>query len=759
MGLLTEDTQEEKDYKRLIKNIKSASNNSEITNFLVDYVSAIRDKKRNNDFVDFEFLEAVILEMINSSYSGFNNFTTIFTKTVLAVKYFLPEGEETPEYAAIKHAFISNFSSGDGLIAQDLFDYKFYSLFSSRLDYLTIANLIKSNPEYQKNYKIIVQFACAVAPYCINAQTFKNEIISFIAGLTTELDDFEQYINSHLMEAKKRMGIYPIDEKELALISEEAERAQRYIAKLEAMQKKIDSFCERVDTKIKSGRQEISTSINNGKKEINDTSKSAVEAMQKSIEDAKEAIIKNLDDYLLTLEQSLKASSDEVFKQILQDAQKKIDDIRLLARGLSSNTTTDLLRVQKTAEEGVARLREYVETEPQLQAYLKSAADNQTIMEALKKFSEMQVAATTSATVTSNPQSGIIIPGYDRLVIPAGPSVIIPKEPTQSMVIPAFDEAIPFDERMNRILAEKRRREENGEFFHEMVEEVIRCIIEGDWVYIWGPSGCGKSYVIKQAAELIGIDLIDNGKITDKYSIMAYNDPHGRFRATQTFIALFYGKMISYDEFDNGNTDTHVVLTSIYSNLLDVLENLSKPRYITFAEDMTVPINPNFRIISAGNTRGSGENEIFSSRGRIDEAVQERQTPLRFNYDNHVEEKIFGEFKNWYDIFIKFRMACDAYAKQRGLDVAPGITTTRDAAAIVKYIKHNSKTIDQIMREKFTQTKEKDYLIFLKKQFCDYYHIHNLDDELNVPRELRKADTLILAKSFVKACNEGIEER
>ena len=312
---------------------------------------------------------------------------------------------------------------------------------------------------------------------------------------------------------------------------------------------------------------------------------------------------------------------------------------------------------------------------------------------------------------------------------------------------------------MDKILEEKRRREENGEFFHEMVEEVIICIIEGDWVYIWGPSGCGKSFVIKQAASLIGIDLVENGKITDKYSVMAYNDPHGRFRATQSFVALFYGKMLALDEFDNGNTDTHVVFNELYSGLLDALEYYpKKKRYVTFAEDMTVPVNPNFRMIGAGNTRGGGENQIFSSRGKIDESVLERMTPKEFKYDNILEKKIFGNFKNWYSLFINFREACDLYAKQNGLDTAPGIGTTRDAAAIVKYIKHNSKTIDQIMREKFIQTKERDYLNFLKQKFVNFYGLDEDYDNFTIPNRLEDASEIVLAKSFVKACQVGLME-
>lgn len=756
MGLFNEETQEEKDFKRLIKVIKNANLNYEIINYLVNYVSEIRDKKRNNDFFEFDFLEGIILEIVNSSFDSYDEFLNLYKKILETVNFLLPEGMLTPDYDAIKRMFIYNFSDSSSFIAKDVFEQKFYSLFDSRLDYLYLMNLIAKDEDLVNNYRIILNYALEVAPYTINQSVLKNEILSFINGLKNELGDVTSFSERRLIEAKKRMGVYPIDEKTLAMISAEAVKAQGLITKLEGMQKKVDTYQDRVTSLTKAGTKEINDALKLGKKDISDYAQSAISDMKQSIEEARKEIIAKLDEYLLSLEKALKESSDQVFKQLLLDAQEKINSIKVMAQGLSSTTTSELLRIQKATQDSVDKLKSYVETEPHLQEYLKSAADNEQIMSALKKFSELQTGAATQAVVAA-PTGGIIIPGNERLVVPANPQVIIPKEQSLSIVIPAFDESIPFDVRMQKILDEKKRREEEGEFFHEMVEEVIRCILEGDWVYLWGPSGCGKSFVIKQVADLIGIDLVENGKITDKYSVMAYNDPHGNFRATQAFVALVYGKMLSLDEFDNGNTDTQVVLNELYSGLLDVLANPSKPRYVTFAEDMTVPINPNFRMISAGNTKGGGENQIFSSRGKIDEAVQERMTPKEFKYDNLVEQKIFGQYKDWYEIFVKFREACDMYAKQHGYDTAPGIGTTRDAAAIVKYIRHNSKSIDQIMREKFTQTKERDYLSFLRKQFGQFYSLDPDDlDSFDIPKKLDEADTMVLAKSFIKACNNSL---
>ena len=580
MGIFSEETQEEKDYKRLLKVIKGSNLSYEIIDKLVKYVTDIRDKKRNNDFFDFEFLEGVILEIANSQFQDSDEFITLFDELLKTIKFFLPEGIETPDYEAIKRMYIHNFSGSEGILAKDVFDQKFFSLFESRLDYLYIMNLIRDDESLVGKYRNIVNFALEVAPYCINQTVLKNEILSYINGLKNELGDIDTYSDKRLIEAKKRTGVYPVDEKTLAMISAEAEKAQGLITKLNVMQKKVDTYQDRVNSLTKAGVKEIKDSISLGKKDISDYTSTAVFDMKKAILEAKEELVSKLDEYLLTLEKSLKESSDEVFRQLLLDTEEKIKGIKIMAQGLSSTTTSELLRIQKATQDSVTKLKSYVETEPQLQEFLKSAADNEKIMEALKKFSELQVGAASQAVVGA-PVSGIVIPGNDRLVVPASPQVIIPKEHTESIILPAFDENIPFDIRMQRILEEKKRREANGEFFHEMVEEVIRCILEGDWVYLWGPSGCGKSFVIKQVAELIGIDLVENGKITDKYSIMAYNDPHGRFRATQAFVALVYGKMLSLDEFDNGNTDTQVVLNELYSGLLDVLGNPNKKRYVT----------------------------------------------------------------------------------------------------------------------------------------------------------------------------------
>ncbi len=793
MGFFTSQTEEERNLKNLIKAIKSESAlKNDDKDYLVSYVTRIMSGQKSNDFFEFDYLVRAITSLVEDEVQ-YANIEIKLNNYIRVVKQFLPEGERTQDYKNIMEMIINNFFGKNGYIGLNLYNDSFYALFQNRYDYLYLMNLIAKNGENRVHANKIFDYATKVSPFCANQSVFLNELLSFINGLKDNMWDLDKYSEKSLMEAKKRCGVYPIDEKTLAVISSEVEKAQSLIDKLNDMKQRVDEYEEKIDILTTEGKEEllatinsgktditseissaknlISAAVSKGKKDVKALADSSMKEIREYISNQEKKIEKQLDVYLHSLEETLKTSSDQVFNTILEDAQKSISEIKLMAKSLSNSATSELIRIKKASEESVDKLRSYVDNEPQLKELLKGAQEEDAIREALLRFSELQTSSVVSTTqavslqpspaiITQTAQQtnadtpGIIIPGNDRLVVPANPRVIIPDQGVSSIVIPAFDESIPFELRVERILEEKEKRERMGEIFHAKTEAIIRDILEGDWCYLWGPSGCGKSYTIKQVGKLIGLDMINNGKITDKYSIMAYNDPHGRFRATQAFIALYYGKLLLLDELDNGNVDTQVVLNDLYSELHDYLADPSEQRFVTFAEDMTVPINPNFRMISAGNTSGAGENEAFSSRGKMDESVQQRMTPIKFWYDNRVEQRIFGQYENWYNIFVNFRKACDAYAKRERLDSPIGIVTTRDASDIVRYIGHNSKDVDQVLDEKFIQTKTEDYLKYIVTKFKEYYGLDRVPNrDFDINDRLGEVREIDIAKKLILKCN------
>lgn len=756
MGLFGEVSEEEKTRKNLIKTIKSASLESTWREYLIDYVNGVFDGTKVNKFFTLDNFVQVVLTLVEAR-GIYGQPDSVFRQYEETINFLLPMGEKSEDAQVKMRMFLDNFIGDNGIINKDLFDKGFYALFSNVYDYLEIMSMIRHDSDLEDHVMYIFDYAAKVSPYCANSAIFKNELISYINGLN-RVYDYDEYEEQMLSEAKKRCGVYPIDQKTLEMISTEAEKAQALIDKLQSMQEKVDRYYDMVNEATKNGKQALSSKISAGKKELGEFSKNGLLKMKEAIAAEVEETRRMLDEYLVTLENSMKKSSDQVFNDILDKSSKRIREIKIAADNLSTTTTAELLRIRNTTEDSVRRLQEYVENEPQLQELLKGASDDTKIREALLAFQSLQTGASTQATVVTSSAPGILIPGNDRLVIPANNKVVLPENGVQSIIIPAFDRNIPFKVRYQRIMDEKKRREDKGEIFHSVTDEVIACILENDWPYLWGPSGCGKSYTIRQIAELVGLDLIDNGKVTDKFSIMAYNDPQGRFRATQAFVAFVYGKLLLLDEFDNGNTETQVILNELYSASLDVLEKPNKARYVTFAEDMTVPVNPNFRMISAGNTSGEGENPVFSSRGKSDESVQERMTPIFVNYDNRIEQIIFGEYTEWYDFFINFRRACDEYAISEGLDTAPGIGTTRDAAAIVRYIQDESKSVDEVIRQKFVQTKPASYLKFLMNAMKKYYGFERATD-VNFDGRLSDVTSKVLAKKFIYKCNEASKNK
>ena len=723
MGIFYDESEEDKKYRLLVRAIRTNISNitDEDRNYLASYVTKIKEGRIVNDFFDFDLLNEVILNYVNNEFDEYIEASEFIKKIVSTLNLYLPEGKETPNYNAIRTYLSKN------KFALSI-DAKVRSLFSDLYSYLTIENIISSNELYIKYKKIIYDYALRISPYCINETVLKNEILSFINGLNDELGDILEYSEFKVTEAKKRCGIYPIDEKTLAMISKEAITARQLIEQLNNMQFKLDEY-------LKTIRHEVGLGI----KHIDEQSKLKVEGIQLDIDRAKKEITDELDSYLKTLETNLKQSSDTVFNAVLEEAQSKIRSLRLAAQNLSSTTTTELLRVKASANDAVDKLKDYVDNEPKLRELIESTVVDDKLKEALLSMKDNV--------------SGNVPLINERIVLPANSSIIVPSDENISYkLIDAFDETIPFDERFGKIMELKSINEKKGIIYHSMIDEIIKCIMEGDWVYIYGPTGCGKSHIIKQASELLSLDFVENGKITDKYSIMAYNDPHGRFRATPAFISLVYGKLLILDEFDNGNTDTEVVLNELYSGLLDTLERPDRDRFVTFAEDMRVKVNPNFRMVSAGNTNGEGENELFSARGRIDESVLERMTPKLFKYDSEVERKIFGRYSDWYKLFINFREICEKYADRESLCYAPGMITTRDASAIVKYIKHNSKSVDQIMREKFTQTKNDGYLAFIANELKERYGFN--EDEIvdTSSAKLSDVDEITLARKLYTNC-------
>ena len=708
--------------------------------FLATYVSKVK-KGYPNDFDDVDTLIRVMEKLLVSCFDSAMDLENHMKR--IKDMYAQLVDKTSPDYERVKSFFIEDFVGSEGCLEKETFDEGMYAVFKDKTDYYELLHRIMQDEELMEHVDLIYEYTQRVSKYCLNQDVLKRDVLSFIEGLSTVLDeDYQKYMEEEVENAKKRIGVYNISAQSLASVDTKLRRVEGY----------LDQFGTYIST-LQEEKQAMTSLVEDGKKEIKRETSTSIEQLKIMIEQHKEVLVQKLDAYLLELEEQLKSRSDETFRKILETYKKQVSDFRDLFKGYSVAASKDLIAIQQATQESISTLQDYVANEPQLQDLLRKAQEQNTVRE---KIVELVTKEEELLQAPPEPvKEQVVIPGYDRLMVPYR-HIVLPEKISTTRVS-LLDESIPFSKRKEMLEERMKTGEQQGEIYHKKVKDIAIDIMEGDWPYLWGPSGTGKSFMIKQVAELLQMNLMKAGKITEPYSILGYNDPQGRFCITPTFIAVLYGYLLSLDEFDNGNPDTQVVLNDIYSELLNKMENPEEVCEVMFGTDIPVDIHPNYRMIAAGNTSGEGENSIFSSRGKIDESIQERQTPIYIDYDNRVEERILAAYPAWYKFIVDFRTVCADYADENGIEAPQGTTTTRDAAAIKKYIEHNSKSADQVIAERFVQIKDSEYRKALGKAIATMYDIdysNCSNPKFNKP--LAKADDKVLAKKFVYYCREGV---
>jgi len=724
-----------KELKEALKDNKELASDSTGLNKLLEYVDKAIDGKEEF-FKDNDFLIRCFLKY---------TYVMDLYKNIYAIKQLLPYGKNTPNYEFIKEIIISDFVGKEGYLKKEIFDYSMYSLFKNFDNYTRVMRTLKNNNKAIENFNKLNEYIKKSAKFSIDEDSFVKSIISTIEGLDDSVLNIDTYLESEIEKDKKRVGIY-------ALSHDDIMTASNTMRRIDSQIDKIDNYINTIEIK--------------GKDIINKANESKLQ-----IKEAKELSIKELKDYRSTLEKELKHlleqhlenvkieinnKADTVFSEILKKYQEQLEEFRKVSQNLSMQSARELTVLKSETDKSLNELREYVRNNPELKSALNTAEESAEVRDRILQLIEKEKVQEVGPEVIESKR----VKGISRVVVTDSPRVTIPDEVASKniqIIKPySFKNSKQFANRMKNIEAELELRKANGEIFHDKIPEIIACLMVGDWPYLFGPSGAGKGYMVEQVGSLLGQKVIDSGKITEPYSIYGYIDPQGQFRATPTFEGITEGDLIFFDEFDNGNPDTKVALNTMYSNLRDKINHPELDKYIKFAGEIDVPINPNTRMIAAGNTDGTGSDENFSERPKTDESIMERYKPIYIPYDNRVEQSILKDHPNWYNFFVKFREYCEEYASKQGEDNAQGNASTRDASDILRDVTLNAKTMDQMMNQYFVQIKEDDYREALLRRFAAAYEI-DLDEEYDDYKgTLAKASEEEIAKQFVKRARKGI---
>ncbi len=178
---------------------------------------------------------------------------------------------------------------------------------------------------------------------------------------------------------------------------------------------------------------------------------------------------------------------------------------------------------------------------------------------------------------------------------------------------------------------------------HEKFDQVLNLVSMNIPVFLTGAAGTGKNVICKQVAEGLGLDFYFTNAVTQEYQLKGFIDANGTFHETQFYKAFTNGGLFFLDEMDGSIPETLIILNAAIAN-----------GYFDFPTGK-VEANPNFRVIAAGNTVGTGADIEYTGRFQLDAASLDRFALVEINYSINIEKAVTNGNKDLCEFAHTFR--------------------------------------------------------------------------------------------------------
>ena len=493
-------------------------------------------------------------------------------------------------------------------------------------------------------------------------------------------NDINRVINRKIKEDRKRDGIYDVDRGTLAEINRKLDMINEESSKLQILINTATSIIAEIKAQVKMSRDELT------------------DMKIKSLEELQIKANKILEDFnakyleLLSEEKdSINNQKVELFAELQRELSKKKEELKMIVKQIGSAVEVQLGRINAASDVSVEKLEEYINSNERIKDLIESTKQSDSYLQGLKVLSEH---------VSTVPQEG----DTPTTRIITSPTIVIPQERiVDPKVNYFFDSRIPFEERFDKFLQIKDKLESQGEIFHEKFDDVAKFVMKGRAPYLYGPSGCGKTYMVNnQLASILNANVVTNGYVIYEQDILGYtNSATGQYVPGNFYRCYKYGDIIFLDELDNGVANATVVLNGFTGG-----NNTS----YTFPDGLNTKRHPNFRMIAAGNTNGSGRTVAHNTRQKMDESVMQRLKAVECGYDNRIEDRILVDYQDWLNFVKQFRKAVENISTISGEPNTIGIFTTRDAEELKEDLEDNSFDMEKLLQYYFIQTKDVDTL-------------------------------------------------
>ncbi|MBP5221847.1 MAG: AAA family ATPase [Lachnospiraceae bacterium] len=643
----------------------------------LDVIDTIREEKRTPEET------AVMLKRAKTIYND-----------------LFPMGENTPYLEEAREMFKA-IAGCKSLVERAYFDLPLYYSFIDKRNYLNLVKIVSAQKNAGRIWERIRQYALDIREYIVDDQGYFTHLLKITARLAAVgPDGYDAVLEEELFRLRRSNGIYDIDpvklaqtEKNVREASLAIERGKNILQALEHKSRTMELLTEEISEKA----LEIQRGTEQYLDEKAGNIKSSLEASIKEYEDSqKKAVFMEKELFL---------------KQMFSDAESELTKYKALAKTITATASADMAALNREAEDTLRQLKNTFSNDEKIAAYVEKSRLDEAILDKIDKLSilnDSNIEAIGNLVgkkpAGGQPEAAAQVMGQMPYIQPPHAERVCRPIPDAN---PLLDRKVPFETRYAAVMKEKKRRMNQGELFHEMFDDVMIAVLEDVNPYLIGPSGCGKTYMIKQIGSLLNIECTDIGYINEEYDILGYVTAMGDYNESNFYRLYKYGGIAFCDELDNGNSKATVKLNSFLTNQAD--------SYYYFPGGERVDRHPNFRVIAAGNTDGSGADSNYSTRERIEESVQQRMIPIYVGYDNRVEKEILKAYPAWFEFACAFREATNRWSEVCGIP-AQGIFTTRDAYRIRQYLANGSFAPAKIVSYEFVQTKEPEYLGFLKEE-------------------------------------------
>ena len=187
---------------------------------------------------------------------------------------------------------------------------------------------------------------------------------------------------------------------------------------------------------------------------------------------------------------------------------------------------------------------------------------------------------------------------------------------------------IPEAKKPEPIKKEEPKEDWSKDVKHEKFDMIKACIENDIPVYLAGPAGSGKNYTLEQISWELGLEFYFTNSVQQEYKLTGFIDAGGQYHETEFYKAFKNGGIFFLDEMDASIPEVLVLLNAAIAN-----------RYFEFPNGK-IKAHKNFRVVAAGNTVGSGADEMYTGRLVLDQATLDRFAIIDFDYDRNIEMHI-----------------------------------------------------------------------------------------------------------------------